>query len=149
MATKVILLVAFAGFILPAIARGDNAPALTGSNAKITDALAQSDAVFVGQVKDIGFGDFKAKGGLMFRGVQVNVLQVLRGAVGASVTVTLGVVGIAGFHEDPPTTGNSYIFFVLRKGAPEADPYDVLKLLKATDVNIASVKKLVAQSHAK
>ena len=98
----------------------------------------------MGEITTIGFGGFKAPGESVYRGVQVIVLQVLRGTVADSIAVTLHVVGRTEFHEDPPKVGGSYIFFVEKNAQGEADSYTVLKLIPATDANITKVKALIA-----
>ena len=47
------------------------------------------------------------------------------------------------FQEIPPTFEDSYIFFI-NKTDTGSDPYQVIKVLPATDENIAVVKKLIA-----
>lgn len=48
----------------------------------------------------------------------------------------------------PPKYGNSYIFFVNRNYSGSDNPFTALKLLPATDDNIAKVKKLIATASA-
>jgi hypothetical protein len=121
-----------------------NEPALTGSSQKSEDIVVKADAVFVGEITTIGFGGFKAPGESVYRGVQIKVLQVFRGTVADSIAVTLHVVGRMEFHEDPPKVGNSYILFVKKSDQGQPDAYTVLKLILATDANIAKVKALIA-----
>jgi hypothetical protein len=130
------------------LSKAQNELVLSGSSLKSEDIATKVDAIFVGEITAIGFGNTKEKGESSYRGVQVKVLQVLRGAVDTSITVTLYVVGRMDFHEDPPKVGSSYIFFAKKAGAFEKDPYIVLKLLPATDANIAKVKALIAAAPA-
>ena len=123
---------------------GQNEPVISGSTLKSDDIVSKADAIFVGKITAIGFGNLKAKGESVYRGVQVKVLKVLRGTIESSITVTLHVIAVMDFHEDPPEAGSPYIFFVKKAGALEKDPYVVLKLLPATDDNIAKIKQLVA-----
>ncbi len=125
-----------------------NEPVLSGSKLRSEDVAAKADVVFVGEITAIGFGDTKAEGESAYRGVQVKVLQVLQGTVAASITVTLHVVGMMEYHEDPPKVGNSYIFFVKKSAPGQHDAYTVFKLLSATDANIAKIKTLIAAAPA-
>jgi hypothetical protein len=125
-----------------------NGPALTGSSQKSEDIVVKADAIFVGEVTTIGFGELKAPGESVYRGVQVKVSKVFRGTVADSITVTLLVVGRMEFHEDPPKVGNSYIFFVKKNAREQPDSYAVLKLILGTDANITRVKALIAAAPA-
>jgi hypothetical protein len=58
------------------------------------------------------------------------------------VTVAFKTVDDA--HEETPTVGNSYIFFVVTVIHPDPDPYKAHKILPATEDNIAKVKALIA-----
>ena len=53
---------------------------------------------------------------------------------------------ITNSHEQLPKVGNTYIFFVKKIAHPDPDPYRAIKLLPATDDNIAKVKALIAQA---
>lgn len=128
---------------------GQNEPMLTGSTLRSDDVATKADAVFVGQITHLGFSNLKALGEAVYRGVQVNILQVLRGSLDPQSTFTLRVmVPSTRSHENPPTVGISYIFFVKRDDPSKHDAYTVLKLLPATDANIAKVKALIAAAPA-
>jgi len=62
--------------------------------------------------------------------------------VAGQLTASLKV--FMGYRQKPPESGNSYIFFVRKNGSEFA----VLKLLPATDANIAKVKALIAAAPA-
>jgi len=119
-----------------------NTPRLTGSALKSEDLILKSDAIFVGTVTQI-FPPSAAEAGVdVFEGVQVKILSVLRGSLGANVAITLPVISNERFQEDAPKVGSSYIFFVKVTGAE----IRVLKLLPATDATTATVQKLMPSS---
>ena len=120
----------------------------TGSNLKSEDVLLKVSAIFIGKITQIGFANTKMEGVLIYRNVQINVLRILRGSLDAKSTFRLDVVPLTGFREISPVAGNSYIFFVKRNYEGEPDPFIVVKLLPATDNNIARVKALIAAAPA-
>ncbi|MCE0482915.1 MAG: hypothetical protein LV479_01600, partial [Methylacidiphilales bacterium] len=79
-------------------------------------------------------------------GNKIKVLQVIRGSVEGQVTISFKIRG--GLHEQPPQEGDTYIFFAHKNTEPGWDNYTVLKLLPATDDNIAKVKALIAAAPA-
>ena len=125
-----------------------NEPILSGSSLKSEDTVIKSDAIFIGQITQMGFQSLKAAGRSSYYGNIVKILQVLRGTVDAQIKITLYVYYVSDTPENPPKTGNSYIFFVKKNAPGQPDPYAALKLLPATDDNIAKVKALIAASPA-
>ncbi len=121
---------------------------LSGSDLKSEDAAAKSDGIFVGKITQIGLPNAKAAGQVAYYGNKVHVLQVLRGAIGAQVKVTLYVHYVSDIPENPPKVDGTYIFFVKKIANPDPDPYKALKLLPATDANIARVQALIAAAPA-
>ena len=131
----------------------NNAPAemvLSGSTFKSEDVLAKADVVFVGTITEAGsevlLPPTAPYAGPLYGGVKVNVLQVLRGSIGAQVSVSLFTSFV--HHEKLHTVGSSYIFFVKKNAPGQPDPYTALKLLPATGDNIAKVKALIATAPA-
>jgi len=119
---------------------------LTGSDLKVENAALHSDAIFVGQITDVGaeeeFPPASAYAGPLYHGVKIKIIQVLRGTVGTQTSVTLFVDFVA--QEKLQTVGNSYIFFVTKNRDKDPDPFTALKLLPATDDSIAKIKQLIA-----
>ena len=118
-------------------------PKLSGSRFKTEDMALKADAVFVGEITQMGSPTAKMAGAVVYHGVQVKILQVLRGSIDPQSTFTLYVSGTTTFHEDSPKVGSSYIFFVRKNGPGQPDLYSVLKLLPATDATTAKVKGLI------
>ncbi len=118
-------------------------PLLSGSSLKSEDLALKADAIFVGEITAIGGGNPKATGRSAYHGVQVKVLEVLRGSVAAQVSVTLYARFEGGIHEQAPKVGGTYIFFAHKNTEPGWDNYTVLKLLPATDATTAKVKGLI------
>jgi hypothetical protein len=121
---------------------------LSGSDLKSEDIVLKANAVFVGEITELGHPNTKAPGQNVYHGVQIKVLQVLRGSVDAQVTVTLYIHFAPNSSENPPKVGNTYIFFAHKNTEVGWNPFTVLKLLPATDDNIAKVKALIAAAPA-
>ena len=117
---------------------------LSGSDLTSTDAAAKADAIFVGKVLFINFGSLKAKGQSVFRGVQVQVTQILFGTVDKQVTLTLRIQGTVSSREAPPNVGGDYIFFVMKGVTPGGDKLSAIKVLDGSDDNIKKVRDLIA-----
>jgi len=157
MTSRAIILVALVAFLFGGIAQADDAAILVGGSLKPEEAVSKSDAVFVGEVTDTGIKVMPPPDcpyeGPLYRGIKIKVLQFLRGSVRDHVSVALFVptMKLVTLH----MVGNSYIFFVQTKSQKALDyPYNCLekadttdiaiKLLPATDENIATVKKLIS-----
>jgi len=146
MKTRIALPLSMLGLVLGLVlgiqpVKAQNEPVLNGSTLKAEDIAAKADAVFVGEIIQMGFPNPSAPG-LASYGTQVKVLQVLRGSVDAQITVTIDTHAMN--REEPPKVGTQYIFFVKKEG----DHFKALKLLTATDANIAKVKALIAAAPA-
>jgi len=122
------------------ILRADEWPKLTGSNLAITDALSQSDFIFIGKIPQMS-GEAASTIRAIYGGVHVNVLRTLRGTLVKQISVSLDVF-MADKGEEKPKTGSPYIFFVRKTIEAEGDDM-ALKILPATDNNVAAIKKLV------
>jgi len=142
MATRAIILAALVAFLLIGIVRADGTPTLAGSSIKTEDVALKCNAVFVGKITHVGPPTGAAPGLATF-GVKVTVLQVLRGTVDAQVGIRIDDDVLN--HESAPKVENTYVFFVEK----DETRLTALKLLPATDDNIATVKKLIAQLPAK
>jgi hypothetical protein len=152
MALRAILLVALTILFFAGVACADDTSKLAGSIIKAEDALAKSDAVLVGVIADMGFKETPPttapSSGPTYDNVKVGVLQTFRGpAPGKIIFSTIFTAALHG--ERLPIVGTSYIFFLRKVAAGSPDPYFAIKLLLATSDNIATVKKLIAQLHAK
>ena len=115
---------------------------LSGSDLKAEDVVVKSDAVFIGNITGVVAGASAKEQGVTTFVVSVGVTECLRGDVAGQLTASLKV--FMGYRQKPPESGNSYIFFVRKNGSEFA----VLKLLPATDANIAKVKALIAAAPA-
>jgi len=118
---------------------------LTGSPVKAKDIAFNCDAVFVGEITKAGFPSDPAHGWVVYSGIAVRVSNVLRGSVESQIDVSLRTLSNSSTQESPPAYGHTYIFFVNKTTDASEDPYIVLKLLPATDDNVAMVKQLLAQ----
>ena len=119
------------------MAHADDAPTFIGSRIKTEDAVSKSDAVFIGKITKVGFISVAAPNESSYVGTEVMVSEALKGSSKGRMTVRLHRV----YPEQALKAGDFDIFFVT--GAT------VLKLLPATDGNIATVKNLIAQLPAK
>jgi len=116
---------------------------LSGSRLKSEDIALKCDAIFIGQIVALGDPE-TASAGMDTRGGSVKVLQVLRGTVGDQIGVEIDSALYPSLHEQVPTVGSTYIFFI--KKAPTRNI--VLKLLSATDANVTKVKALISATPA-
>jgi hypothetical protein len=139
-----ILFIFFADMVLFAqtspVATLPNKPVvLAGSTLKTEDIVLQSDAIFIGKLIDLGWGE-TASSGHDTRGAYITVLQILRGSLKGRVGVRMNMLHGPKVREASPKVGDTYIFFI--KQIPGWNM--VLKILPATDANIAKVKALIA-----
>jgi len=117
---------------------------LTGSQLKSEDLILTADAIWVGKI--IKMGSESSYGpNLTMQGNQAQIIEFLRCDSQSPIEVDIPVD--LGKGEAKPEAGVPYIFFVTKNNTRPAawamDPYDAIKLLKATDTNIAEVKRLV------
>lgn len=133
---------------IPAEAGQNESVRLIGSNIKTKDIISKMDAIFVGKITKRGekviLPPIAQDRGNLYGGIKVAVAQVLRGSVDTQISVTLFLNAL--YYEKLPWIGTSYIFFVTKDAKVDPfnpDPFTVLKLLPATDANIAKVKKLI------
>ena len=141
MGPRAIFLVALAALLLVGTVRGDDL-LLPGSDLKVEDAVAKTDAVFVGKFINLGAQAMEgthAAQGPEYHGALVKVVQTLKGKVDAPIAVSIYPV-----HEVMPQVGTAYIVFVKNKDFYSSDPFRIVKLMLATDDNIAMVKKLIS-----
>ncbi len=104
----------------------------------------KTDAIFVGEITQMGFPSIKAVGRLSYYKNKVKVLQILRGTIEPQIKVTIYLYSVSDISETQPNIGTAYIFFIKKNDQGTFDPYTALKLLPATDTNITKVKKLIA-----
>lgn len=143
MAAKANLLAVLAVLFSFCIARADT-PTLIGSSIKTDDAIQKSRVVFVGQLAKLGEPDDSVDHdslGPEYPQAKVKVLTGLKGTFDAGVSV--GIYPNSILKEETPKERGVYIFFV-KYESNASTPYIVLKLLPATDDNIAMVKKLIS-----
>jgi len=132
MTARAILFV-FAVVVLTGNSRADEK--LNGSEMKAEDAIATSDAVFIGKVTSIGAPNQKGEGPLYYP-TGISIVETYKGSI---------VTDPISWDMRPPSLGKDYIFFVKKNEGRELLP---VKLLSATDANIAEVKKLIAQANS-
>ena len=146
MPTRAILLFALTTFLATGLSFGADLPKLTGSRTTATDAVANCDSIFVGQIMKVGTG-VQPSPGHETRYVQQISYHPLRAFAKLRNAYRIDA-NVGEYHETFPKVGESDIFFVNNKDT-NPNHYTVVKLLAATDDNIAMVKKLIAQIPAK
>jgi hypothetical protein len=146
MTRRAIHLIALAGFLFNGTVRADDTPNLTGSTLKADDVISQSDAVFIGEVTQIGS---TASSPVMasYGGTKVNVAQTYKGSVDRKISVTIDALDLD--HEQAPLAGNKYVFFVRKNTETGSDAFTVLKLLPATKDNIITAMLAVLKERTK
>jgi hypothetical protein len=121
--------------------------AFTGSEAKLDDVVSKADVIFVGQVEKIGGPVLAAIAQKAYFGVEIKVVNVLKGAVdNPMVSVALIAKTDTTVPEVAPQANQTYIFFVKKKEV--GSQFRVLKLLPADSSLIAQVKALIAAAPA-
>jgi hypothetical protein len=149
MAARAILLVALIALHPVGLIRADDALKLPGSSLTIEDALSKSDTVFKGVMADAGVPNTvaaHASAGPEFNHVKLSISQMFRGHLDKQILAMMAANTML-YHEMMPEVGTYYIFFVEKNDVKSygfPDPYAVLKVLPATDANIATVKKLIS-----
>lgn len=129
--------------------KAQNEPVLSGSTLKSEDLASKCDAIFIGQIAKLGYPVLASAGAVSYHGVEVKVLQVLRGSIdGEVVKVTLLAMSGQNVHEAPPEVGNTYIFFVHKNTEKGWNPYTAIKLLPATNDHVTKIKALIAAAPA-
>lgn len=142
MAARAFLLIALAAFLFTGIVRAGDAPKLTGSMLKIEEAVTKSGAIFVGQFTSFGKKGAIGPGESELFGNHVKVSQDLKATFDDGATVAFNRMTDLG--EQKPATKVLYIFFMTKNAQTEPDPFTVLKLVPATNDNIAIVMKLIS-----
>ena len=142
MTSRAIILLPLMAVLTTVGARAVDIPKLCGSDVLIENAIAKSNAVFEGKVTELGDESTPCNGRTSLYGV-VRVLNVLRGQLGADEFVWMDVY--LTLDQEPPKMGGSYIFCVTKTHSQTISyPSPVLKMLSATDDNIALAKKLIS-----
>jgi hypothetical protein len=124
-----------------ATASGKHSENLSGSYWKSEELIAESKFIFSGEIIQIGPSNSMAAGGGTYNGVQVKVLQNLKGSVASLVSVDL-FVNIGSFHEVPPEVGKQYVFFVKE----DYNRLIVRKLVGSNEKVVASIQGLIQAS---
>ncbi len=119
-------------------AQNPAAPKLFGSGLEIETILPKSNLVFVGEITHLIKGP-AASPDMHTNFVEVKVLQVLRGSVGAQIRFTMDILA-ANDSEAVPKAGDVYLFFIEQNTGRNT----ALKLLPSTGDNIAKIKALIA-----
>jgi hypothetical protein len=146
MASRALLLFAFMAFFPAVSVRAADIPKFSGSDVPVEDAIAKSNTVFEGKVTELGEEvPYSYPPVRCHLYATVKVLHVLRGREAAYEVVWI----IVDFtrHQEPPKVGISYIFCVTETDPDSKTiryPTPVLKMLSASDENIALAKKLIS-----
>ena len=143
MAKRMILLFALGALLLNGVIRAGDNPEIGTITAE--KAALSSDAIFVGKIITI---DEPAPGppGAALVGIKVGLARSLKGQSSTpQVRILLTLPYLHGSQKDWPRVETSYVFFLSNAG----DYFTAIKSLPASDDNIATVKKLIAQLPAK
>jgi hypothetical protein len=125
--------------------RAVDIPKFSGSGLLIENAIAKSNTVFEGTVTELGDEEVSIYPytGHSHLQATVRVLHVLRGRPGAYEVVEIALDRT--LHQEPPKVGIPYIFCVTKTESKTISyPSPVLKMLSASDENIALAKKLIS-----
>jgi hypothetical protein len=122
----------------------DSQVKLSGSSLRSGDLIVKSDVICVGEITTIGSPLSRATGQDTYAGVKIQISQDLKSHIDSPALVEIVVAKEHDLKEEAPELETSYIFFI--KKIPGWNI--VLKLLPATDDNIAKVKALIAAAPA-
>jgi hypothetical protein len=115
---------------------------LIGHHKKEEGLAAKVGAIFVGQFITLGDGPGADEPGMeYFDNAQVKVEQSLKGTLSGIVKVSYSVMSIPTEKESSPKSLKDYIFFI---NIISPTQLSVVKLLPATDQNVAKIKALIA-----
>jgi hypothetical protein len=118
---------------------------LSGSWRKPEQLITQADAIFTGQILDLGLPDFEAAGSPIY-GARVKVLQSFKGTIAGEVVVMLHVTNLGSITEKKPVLNHTYILFV--RTSTKSNAVELLKIMEGSADNIAKVKELIASTSA-
>ena len=142
MALRLVPLVSLATFLFIGIVRADSSPTFIGSSINSEDAVAKSEAIFVGKVINVGFAVMAYPDESSDATTKIKVLKILKGSVADPIIVRLSRYN----PEHALKVGDAYIFFVTKSGKnPDPYPFTVLKLLPATNDIATTVNKLISK----
>jgi hypothetical protein len=142
MIKRAILQIAFASLFLSRIVCAESEIQLPGSDMSTAQAVKSSTDIVVAKFTNIGGPSAFSFGGCHYNGAELSVLRTLKGrAFEKSPRFTYYVVPGA---ESPPKTDITYIAVVLLNDGIEKIAPAILKILPATNKNIATVRKLIS-----
>lgn len=137
-------LLAFLGLMVLPISAQVKSELEPGSQLKLADAVNEANVIIVGKISNAGVPSFKSDGVLVNHHVKIQLMVSLRGGFdqskGARVTSVL--------DEKSPRLGQFYIFFLKFAEKSSEEFYETVKIVPATDANIADVKTLIAAAPA-
>jgi hypothetical protein len=115
---------------------------LIGDRFNVADVIKTSDEVAIGQFQSLGDGNADDLGASYSNAI-ITITQSLKGSLAGEIKVFYGIYSTvnAAEREEHPFRNVEYVIFI--KGV---DPkgYTLIKLLHATNENIAKVKALIA-----
>jgi hypothetical protein len=144
MIKRAIFMVAVAISLSVGIASANETSNLVGSTVKTEDAASRSQTIFIGRLVSLGQQNESMDPltlGPLYRHAKIRVLASIKGAFDSVKSVRLCPNAVS--QEKTPIEGASYIFFIEYDSG--ASTTYILKLLDATDENIARVKKLISK----
>ena len=117
---------------------------LTGHAVTIEKMARLCDDIVLAKFIAIGYPSGDANGQDYYEQAKIEIDSTLKGSLSGTITVGYDVLNVPGTdRETVPTPGESYIAFIRENGPIERR---ILKLLPATDVNVAEVKKVLGNS---
>jgi hypothetical protein len=117
---------------------------LSGSRFKAEEIVAKANVICVGEIVQIGPPLTRAAAQASYPGVKIQISQCLKGDLSSPALIEIVVAKEPNVTEEAPKAGTTYIFFIKQTTSWNM----VLKLLPATDDNIAKVKAMIAAAPA-
>jgi hypothetical protein len=118
----------------------NNKIGFTGDDIDIKEAISPSKLIFVGSLTNLGKVDLRGKGTFAYDMAVAVVSKIYLGNVESPVKLNIRVRNNAMVMETAPSLDEPYIFIISQKNNHNY----LIKLLPATDDNIAKVKALIA-----
>ena len=119
---------------------------LPGSRSDLDKTVSHADIIVVAKMVSLGITMPDATAQADYDSAQIQVMQALKGSPNQNLSVSISVHFSKGrIEEIAPEVGKEYLFFIR---TDEVKHEIVLKIIPATDDNIARVKALIAAAPA-
>jgi hypothetical protein len=107
---------------------------------KATEGDLKTSDVVIAKFISFGVIEIDNAGALSYEQDDIQIIRALRGQLSGKLKVSFEILTFPGKdRETLPVLGTEYVMFIKKLGASD---FEIIKLLKATDDNIAKIKTL-------